>query len=444
MTIPSNTVVSTRAPAAGSQAAETQRRGRDEAAADVAGTVGVTFDLVLDAMRGLAQSARAGFEGTASAAQVFEPMADDAHGHRQAALENDYRADVSDRSAGRQSDRNGVDVRRQSNVEASTAADAARSRATEALEADRGGGVRGVEPRDADKLLEKPGQRAMQPDTAGEDRPRLGTGGESRSQAARDTQSAASVASPRAEVGTPRSAPSGGVSPVERSERPSASSPAARLARMLASGPSSGADVAKSTAVAAGSARAGGRGEAPTRAPNAKPGQASRFVSSDQASSGSSSSVEKSPFDELVRSMRLQTGTRYSSARIQMTPPELGRIQVDIRVVGDRTRIEIRTENPAAKKLLERRGAELAAALERQGIVLDAFEVLSEARDTDAPTRDADGTSVFAEQRGRGDVPSGGSSAAREVGVSATNPAPEVESGIVDAVVSETRLDIEI
>ncbi len=445
MTTASNTVVSTRAPAAtGRPAAATQRQVRDEAAEDVAATGGVAFDLVLDTMRGLARAARAGFEGRASAAQVFEPVADDAHGHRQSSLENEYHADVTDRSDGRQAERNGLEARRQAKTEVSSAFQAADARAAQRIEEDRSGGLRGQTPRDAETVLGKSARRAIQGDASGEGRLGLGAGGEGRSPAVRDTLGAAPLTSPRGEAGSPRSAPSGVVQSTERSERPSGSGPAMRLARVLASGRNSGAEMARSTAVAPGSTRAGGRGESPTRAPNAKPGQARRFVPGEPRASGSSPRVDSSPFDELVRSMRLRTGTRYSSARIQLNPPELGRIQVDIRVVADRTRVEIRAENPAAKKLLERRGAQLSAALERQGIVLDAFEVSSEELDTDPTAHGADGASFFAEHQGRGDVSSGASSLARDSDLSATEMAPDAGPGIVQAVVSETRLDIRI
>lgn len=446
MTTASITTNAARSPAETSALpAAAQRRERDDVAEDVAVAGGVAFDLVLDAMRGLARSARAGFEGRASAAQVFEPVSNDAHGQRQSSLENDYRADVADRADSRQTLRNGVEARREALTEASSANEAARARATQAIEEDRSGALRGQTLRnDVESVLGKSTLRALQADANGEGRPRLGADGDSRSAAPRDTQSAAPLASPRDQAGSPKPAPSGGVHSVARSGRSAGSNPASRLAQVLASSRSSGAEMAKSTAVAAGAAKPGGRGESSARAAKANPGQTSRFVPGDQSTTGSSTSVEKTPFDELVRSMRLQTGTRYSSARIHLNPPELGRIQVDIRVVADRTRIEIRTENPAAKRLLERRGAQLVDALERQGITLDTFEVFSEAFDTDPTAVNADGASPFAERQSRGEGSPGTSSAAGQAGLSTRDVAPEAEPEIAHAVVSETRLDIKI
>ena len=76
-----------------------------------------------------------------------------------------------------------------------------------------------------------------------------------------------------------------------------------------------------------------------------------------------------------MRSIRLQTGLRNSSARLRLEPPELGRIRVDVRLAGDRLAIEIRTETEAATERLIDRVAMLKTALEHHGIHVDRFDV---------------------------------------------------------------------
>ncbi len=88
--------------------------------------------------------------------------------------------------------------------------------------------------------------------------------------------------------------------------------------------------------------------------------------------------VSRSAFDRLVRSVRLGTGRYSSTARMHLEPPELGRMLVNVRMVGDELQIEIRTETTEAKDLLLERVARLRTALERHGIHVGRFDVASD------------------------------------------------------------------
>jgi flagellar hook-length control protein FliK len=81
-------------------------------------------------------------------------------------------------------------------------------------------------------------------------------------------------------------------------------------------------------------------------------------------------------FDELVKSLRMQMGTKQSSARLRLQPPELGHLRVDVKLLGDRVRIDVQTETDAARDLLSRRGEQLKAGLENKGIRLERLEVI--------------------------------------------------------------------
>ncbi len=151
-----------------------------------------------------------------------------------------------------------------------------------------------------------------------------------------------------------------------------------------------------------------------------------------------------SRFDELVRSIRLQTGARHSSARMHLEPPELGRMRVDVRMNGDRVQIDIRTETTKATELLHHRTAGLKAALEMHGIFVERFDVTS---DLAEPTGRGVGFSVGGDE-GASQNESGGSATA--AGPSTDDPPIEVdESEMVEGdsrpLAADTRrLDIRI
>lgn len=90
--------------------------------------------------------------------------------------------------------------------------------------------------------------------------------------------------------------------------------------------------------------------------------------------------AEASPFERLVRSMRVQVGEKFSTARLRLHPPELGRLQVDVRVEGARAEVDVRTETQAAQELVAGRAEELRMALKQQGIDVQRIEVMVEER----------------------------------------------------------------
>lgn len=111
----------------------------------------------------------------------------------------------------------------------------------------------------------------------------------------------------------------------------------------------------------------------------------------------------RSTYDDLVRSIRLRLGARQSSARIHLHPPELGRVRVDVRLEGEEVRIDVRTENNAARELLAERADRLAAALEEHGIRVRHFEVRADSAEADAFEHDDDDRSSDAGSEHRAD-----------------------------------------
>jgi flagellar hook-length control protein FliK len=150
----------------------------------------------------------------------------------------------------------------------------------------------------------------------------------------------------------------------------------------------------------------------------------------------------RSDFDRLVRSIRLNIGPRLTSARLHLEPPQLGRVEVDVRMNGTALQIGVRTETLDARHLLVQRVAALEAALENCGINVERFEIDVDFLGRETPDLGAAGDEDVAGQSGEEEpLPRYQSKGARrdapEVGGNV-----ELEGEQVAAVAAETRLDI--
>ena len=153
---------------------------------------------------------------------------------------------------------------------------------------------------------------------------------------------------------------------------------------------------------------------------------------------------EASPFERLVRSIRLQTGARSSSARLQLHPPELGRLRVDVRLAGEEVEIDVRTETDAARDLVARRADELKTALEQYAIHVNRLDVTTNAASERHPgLASYDGPAVSPDAQRHPSWPSARRQAedgrTDDAGVTAT-----VGDASTTAAVAEARLDIRV
>lgn len=80
-------------------------------------------------------------------------------------------------------------------------------------------------------------------------------------------------------------------------------------------------------------------------------------------------------FADLVKSIRMNVGFRRSSAKLQLNPPNLGRVQIDIQMRDNVLQISVRTESDEAAAVLRERADMLRAALEHYGIQIDRFDI---------------------------------------------------------------------
>lgn len=77
----------------------------------------------------------------------------------------------------------------------------------------------------------------------------------------------------------------------------------------------------------------------------------------------------------IVNVIRSNIGLRYSQLTIQLDPPELGRLKIDIKLAGNQVQVNITTETHPAQQMITERFALLRAALESQGITITKFDV---------------------------------------------------------------------
>lgn len=135
-------------------------------------------------------------------------------------------------------------------------------------------------------------------------------------------------------------------------------------------------------------------------------------------------------FEDVLKSIRPH-GAGRSVARMQLDPPDLGRMRVEARLADARLDVFIRTESPEAAERVHERLIELQHALERQGVHVQRIDVTYE-RQHDPPPPDRqpehpgdDAASAWAEQRGerRGgasEPAAGGASPDQEAGLGET------------------------
>ncbi|MCK4658730.1 MAG: flagellar hook-length control protein FliK [Phycisphaerae bacterium] len=99
----------------------------------------------------------------------------------------------------------------------------------------------------------------------------------------------------------------------------------------------------------------------------------------------------RSIFDKLVRNIRINIGTRQSTARIRLHPPELGQVRVDVKLVDARIDIRVEAENPIARELLSERIESLRSTLRDHGLIPQRLELVDPPHDGQTYTTPGEG-----------------------------------------------------
>lgn len=91
-------------------------------------------------------------------------------------------------------------------------------------------------------------------------------------------------------------------------------------------------------------------------------------------------SARRGEFAKLMRNVRLNVGQKQSSATIQMNPPQLGRLRIDVRMIDQRLSVQVETQTPESRALMTERAGELIDALRAGGIEVEQFEITTVAQ----------------------------------------------------------------
>lgn len=101
--------------------------------------------------------------------------------------------------------------------------------------------------------------------------------------------------------------------------------------------------------------------------------------------------VARSVFDKMVRNIRMNIGTRQSTAKIRLHPPELGQVRVDVKMVDSRIELRVQVETPAARELIGERIEALRGALQNHGLITERLELVEQRPEQQASTAPDDG-----------------------------------------------------
>ncbi|MCO6437988.1 MAG: flagellar hook-length control protein FliK [Phycisphaerae bacterium] len=168
--------------------------------------------------------------------------------------------------------------------------------------------------------------------------------------------------------------PSASSSPTTQTSLTRPAQPAGQIAQILA-GRGEG-ETGRTTAFSPGPGAQDARSSSTSRESSASKstGESDRPGSSSQ-SKESGEPLRPGAFDDLVRSIRLRTADRFSSARLHLDPPELGRMRVDVRLEGDALQVDVHTETPEARNVVHERINQLRLALAHAGVTVDRIDV---------------------------------------------------------------------
>lgn len=116
---------------------------------------------------------------------------------------------------------------------------------------------------------------------------------------------------------------------------------------------------------------------------------------------------------ELARLVKTQLGQKRSSLTVNLSPAELGRVQVKVDIQDGVARVELTAETPEARDVLRKQLNELRGALEQQGIRVESLEVQLRPADQSANGR---GTGAQTGEQAGGNAAQGGFGQADQTG----------------------------
>lgn len=438
----------TQSPALPVPTRERQEDGsQDDRPGDVSENASPAFDAIVAALRSSDRVARLR-RNTASPSQMFEVRNHNAHDARMQALAaHDRENRLSGQGTG-ETELTGIAARRAARASESTGRIVGDDRLKRGFETPRP--VANLNSREArgDRVDEIAARRGREK-IGGPPLDRLGLGG-------RPTSSGSSAVRTPHERSTPVVEPE---SPAMSAGMPSSATPvfetvmqrggaasvsaAARVAEVLSTGRMGEADAARMASAVFSSP---GSRQSFVRGDSAGQSEMGGKGAADAKPTSETGDTRRSEFAELVRSVRLFSGPRRSTARIQLDPPELGRIRVDLRMADSKLKISVLTTSAEAKAVLQERADLLRTALEYHGIHVEQFDIDTVGdgeRMLDSPVgQESDESfSSFAGMR-RDPAQSFASADQAQEGMTTNTAEPEAVSNESDA--GERRLDVRV
>ncbi len=86
--------------------------------------------------------------------------------------------------------------------------------------------------------------------------------------------------------------------------------------------------------------------------------------------------IQQKTLNEVQRVLLANRSERHSRVRLQLSPPELGKLIIEMRMENDTLRIRFEAERPEVGALLKNNSTALSNALAEQGISVERYEVV--------------------------------------------------------------------
>lgn len=149
-------------------------------------------------------------------------------------------------------------------------------------------------------------------------------------------------------------------------------SPAEAIGRLLA-----GRAAEPAGRVSAAPPTAGGQDVGQQHSRAAERGTERAGQARDAEASQRSDTTRQADFARIIRALKLQAGTKSSSAVIRLDPPELGRVRIDLRMEEDLLSIRVEAATQKGRELLQSRIRELVESLAEHNIRVGRLEVVA-------------------------------------------------------------------
>ena len=116
-------------------------------------------------------------------------------------------------------------------------------------------------------------------------------------------------------------------------------------------------------------------GSSEGRGSSSQGGFSSESATSTTAHRAGQAESEPSALEQVVRAARAQIGARHSQVRLQLQPPDLGRLRIDVRIDGKTLQMHMEAQTEVAHRLLTSRVAELRGTLQAQGLNVERVQI---------------------------------------------------------------------